>query len=197
MLMFKSLNNTVKIAQDILKNRLKPGDVVIDATAGNGNDTLFLAKLVGQEGRVYSFDVQAIAIETTLELITKNGVSANVKLFHDSHEKISELVTEKVDAIIFNLGYLPGGSHDFTTTSATTVRAVSDGLTLLKPGGTMCIVVYIGHESGQEEKHALEQFLRTVDKKNYCVAKLDFLNRNKAPYILLVEKSDTAGGPEF
>ena len=44
---------------------MKPGETVVDATAGNGHDTIFLSRLVGPSGRVIAFDIDPQArIET-------------------------------------------------------------------------------------------------------------------------------------
>ena len=54
----------------LLAQTLRSGDVAVDATAGNGYDTLTLARLVlngdaGTQGRVVSVDVQQKALDTT------------------------------------------------------------------------------------------------------------------------------------
>jgi len=187
--MFNLFTNTVNIAHGYLKTVVKPGGVAVDATVGNGNDTLFLARLVGEHGRVYGFDIQPEAIRRTSEAVIENGYSDIVKLFGQGHESMDNLISEPVDAVVFNLGYLPGGDHRIVTGPETTLRAVEIGLNLLKPGGVMCIVMYTGHSGGPEEQDRLESYLRHLDKTNYYVCKIDFLNRNKAPFLLVVEKA--------
>lgn len=192
--MFDYLTNTVKMSHEVITSRLKPGGVAVDATAGNGNDTLLLARLVGSNGKVYSFDIQKQAIENTAELIGRENLSGIVSLIHSGHENMKEFVREKVDIILFNLGYLPGGNRSVVTSAESTVKAVKYGLQLLKPKGLMCIVVYTGHNGGPEERETLESYLKELDKRNFCVAKLAFLNRINAPYLILVEKS--SGGSD-
>ncbi len=187
--MFRQLRNTVAMAHEYLGSTLGPGGVGVDATVGNGNDTLFMARLVGSDGRVYGFDIQEKAIQATVDLIAKNGYMDVVRLFHTGHENMGDCVTEPVDAVVFNLGYLPGGDHGIVTAPASTVQGVRQGLALLRPGGLMCIVVYTGHSGGEEERQAVEGFLQKLDKKEYCVGKLDFLNRERAPYLIVIEKS--------
>lgn len=187
--MFNLFKSTVDLAHGYLKTAVKPGGAAVDATVGNGNDTLFLAGLVGVHGRVYGFDIQPEAIRRTTEAIVANGYSDIVKLFEQGHESMGIFVTEPVDAVVFNLGYLPGGDHNIVTGPETTLRAVTDGLNLLKPGGVMCIVMYTGHSGGPEEQERLESYLRQLDKNSYYVCKIDFLNRNKAPFLLVVEKA--------
>lgn len=192
--MFKFFKNTVAIAHSYMEAVVKSGSIVVDATVGNGNDTLFLAKLVGQEGKVYGFDIQEQAIKATQNLISENSLK-NVLLFNAGHENMSEYVHEPVDLIVFNLGYLPGGDHSIVTNAESTLLAVTEGLKILKPGGLMCIVVYIGHEGGLKEKIMLEDYLIKLDKKDFCVGKINYLNREKAPYLILVEKNfDVSGG---
>ena len=38
------------LAADILRRTLQDGDAVVDATMGNGHDTLFLCSLAGETG---------------------------------------------------------------------------------------------------------------------------------------------------
>ena len=47
------LDRILPYARILLEKAVSPGDIAIDATAGNGHDTLFLAKLVGENGHVY------------------------------------------------------------------------------------------------------------------------------------------------
>ncbi|MFA5880683.1 MAG: class I SAM-dependent methyltransferase [Eubacteriales bacterium] len=187
--MFKKIKPTVLIAHDLLASYVQPGAVAVDATVGNGHDTLFLAQLVGQAGRVYGFDIQEEAVKKTAELLAQNGFTDTVRLFQAGHECLFDYVTEPVDAIVFNLGYLPGGDHNIVTGADSTTKAVRDGLALLKPGGIACLIVYTGHPGGPEEKEALGAFMQTLNKNEFCAARLDFLNRRNAPYLIIIEKS--------
>ncbi|WP_418792388.1 class I SAM-dependent methyltransferase [Phosphitispora sp. TUW77] len=187
--MFDLFNNTVNIAHNYLKTIVKPGGVAVDATVGNGNDTLFLAGLVGIHGRVYGFDIQHEAIIKTSEALAEKGLLDITMLFELGHENMGRVITEPVDAVVFNLGYLPGGDHSIVTSPQTTLKAVAEGLSLLKAGGIMCIIIYTGHPGGLEEQECLESYLEGLNKKNYCVCKIDFLNRNKAPFLIVIEKA--------
>lgn len=190
--MFKVLSNTVKIAHGVISRHIPVGAIVIDATVGNGHDTLFLARCVGKTGHVYGFDIQEQAIENTLELLERENCLETVSLYKASHENMKLFVKEPVDLIVFNLGYLPGGDRNITTRPEATLAAVTEGLSLLKSGGLMIIVVYTGHPGGQEERDLLEANLSGLDKGIFCVGKLYFINRKQAPYLIIVEKS--AGG---
>ena len=149
---------------------LRDGDVAIDATAGNGHDTVFLAKLVGEAGKVIAFDVQEQAIASTRERLAAEGLLERVELVHGSHGSLAEQVTSgSVAAVMFNLGYLPGGDHAVITRTTETLRALEAALGVLRPGGILTIVCYPGHEGGNEEsaavvawaeKHGAEVFRR-------------------------------------
>jgi tRNA G37 N-methylase Trm5 len=149
---------------------VREGDHVIDATAGNGHDTVFLAKLVGGTGEVIAFDVQAQAIASTRERLEAEGLLERVKLVHGSHGMIAEhAAAGSVAAVMFNLGYLPGGDHGVVTRTEETLLALDLAKWALRPGGILTIVCYPGHEGGDEEsaavmawgeKHGAEVFRR-------------------------------------
>ena len=119
------------LAADILRQAVAPGDTVVDATMGNGHDTLFLCQLVGESGRVYAFDVQQKAVESTKKRLSEAGVLSRAALFCLGHEHMTEKVEGTVAAVVFNLGWLPGGDHSVTTHWETTKKAVESALSLL------------------------------------------------------------------
>lgn len=140
---------------DYVKDRvaaiLKAGDFAIDATAGNGHDTIFLAKLVGAKGRVVAFDIQQAAIERTAHRIQEHGLK-NVELVHDSHERIGDYIkVSSPKVVMFNLGYLPGGDKSVVTQAESTVIALQSATNALAPGSAIAVTVYRGHEHGQYE----------------------------------------------
>lgn len=188
--MFKALPPTVQIAHSYLRTVLKPGGVGVDATAGNGLDTVLMAEAVCPGGRVYSFDIQEVAVMKTVELLKAKGLADNVRVYCESHERIGELVPELVDAVVFNLGYLPGGNRDIVTKPETTIKGVAEGLKIMRPGGIMCIVVYTGHSGGDDEQDLLDHFLQGLNKNTFCAAKLDFINRKNAPGLVIIEKNN-------
>ena len=59
--------NAVSIAHRVAESVLREGDLAVDATAGNGHDTVFLAQAVGETGKVFAIDVQAAAIGSIRE----------------------------------------------------------------------------------------------------------------------------------
>ncbi len=186
--MSKLMPNTTSLAHLFVRQGLFVGSVAIDATVGNGNDTLFLAELVGETGRVYGFDIQEKAIASTKERLAEAGVLARVELFHAGHEKMSSYIREQVDLIMFNLGYLPGSSHQIITKPDTTVEALRQGLELLNPGGLLTAVVYPGHAGGNEEAAVVDEFVGGLSKKLFSVVRVGYVNRSQnTPYLVVIE----------
>jgi tRNA A58 N-methylase Trm61 len=149
-----------ELAHLLLQRVISEGDLVIDATAGNGHDTVFLAGCVGASGRVLSFDVQAAAIESSRRLLESADVSANVELFEESHAQLADHVSAgSVTAIMFNLGYLPGSDQSIITTTSETLLALEAAVRALRPGGWLCVVCYPGHDGGSDEASAVESWL--------------------------------------
>ncbi len=187
---YHKIINTGEIVKDLIENHVKPGDIVLDCTVGNGNDTLFLSKMVGSEGKVYGFDIQKKAIKSTKELLTKENSIENVVLFNDSHENIHQYIDEKLTFIIYNLGYLPKGDKSIKTNSISTINSIKQALELLDYNGLLVVTVYVGHADGPEEKQALEGLFLTLDQKSFNVLKYDFINQsNNPPVLFCLEKS--------
>ncbi|MFD2371387.1 class I SAM-dependent methyltransferase [Brevibacillus sp. GCM10020057] len=180
--------NVLEVARKLIKERVQVGETVIDATMGNGNDTLFLAQLVQERGKVIAYDIQKLAMEKTRERLEREGVAGWVDMRLASHEEI-EAVDEPVGAIMFNLGYLPGGDKAITTQAASTIRAIESGLRVLRPGGIMTVMIYWGHEAGRVEKDAVESYCQTLSQMDYLVLKYQYINQqNHAPFLLAIER---------
>lgn len=187
--MYKYFINPVDITKKIITDYVKEGYKVLDCTVGNGNDTLDLAKLVGDNGKVYGFDIQSVALKITQNKLRKEGLENRVLLIKDSHEYIDKYICGKLDLIIYNLGYLPGGDKSIKTNSITTVKSVKKALKLLKSNGLLLIISYTGHEGGKEEKEELESYLKSLDQKYANVLEFNFINQKNNPPILYgVEK---------
>lgn len=187
------LPKMTEMAHCLMRQAVQDGDIAVDATCGNGNDTLFLAERVGDRGRVFAFDIQEQALENTRRLLREKGLLHRAVLIRDSHERIPERVPERpVKGIMFNLGYLPGGVKEITTRAASTRIAVERGLDLLAPGGLMTICVYTGHPEGKEESRHLLEWSRTLDEGRFQVVRYDLLNlKNDPPYLLAVFRRET------
>lgn len=181
---FKHFINQIQIAKKIMSRYVSKGDIVADCTVGQGNDTLFLAKLVGQTGKVYGFDIQSIAIDITKKKLIQENLIENVVLVNDGHENIDNYINEKIDFIIYNLGYLPKGNKEIKTNAITTLKSVEKSLNLLKNNGLLLITCYTGHEGGLLEKEAVKKFLKNLDQKKYNVLEFNFINQKNNPPIL-------------
>jgi len=172
-----------------IKQRLGEGGVAVDFTMGNGNDTLFLSKTVGKTGRVYAFDIQKEALDSTRERLVREGAPENYTLILDSHHKVKDYVKEPIIAGMFNLGYLPGvGRKSVTTLRETTMPAVEAAIELLAPGGALIIAVYPGHEEGALEGEMLREYFRATSRFKLCPTEIHILNSESSPYFFLVEK---------
>jgi len=184
----------LSFAHRLVRERVRPGDVVVDATMGNGHDTLLLAGLVGDGGHVYAFDVQEAAVMSTRARLAAAAVpdSRCTLLLRDHAELADALpadVSGRVAAVLFNLGYLPGGDHAVVTTPASTVRALDAGLASLRVGGVLCAVVYPGHAGGTEEAAAVEAWAAGLDQSQYQAMTYRFVNqRNAPPYVVAAER---------
>ncbi|MDO4313625.1 MAG: class I SAM-dependent methyltransferase [Eubacteriales bacterium] len=167
--------------QIILSQARREG-LYIDATMGKGNDTLFLCQLAGDGGRVLAFDIQEKALECTEELLKKHHMSGRAELILDGHENMARYAkAESVDLICFNFGYLPGGDHQIATRPETSVRAVEEGLALLKPGGMMSLCIYSGGDTGFEEKEQILEYLKELPFVKYNVIVNEYYNRGNHP----------------
>ena len=175
---------------EIIRSQVPEGGIYIDATMGNGNDTLLFCKMAGKIGRVYAFDIQEKALEKTKELLAAHGVSDSARLILDSHEYMDRYIGENTaDAIIFNFGYLPGGSHEIATAPDTSIIAVSKALKILKPGALLCLCIYSGGDTGFEEKEKLLAYIKELPPREYTVIVNQYYNhRNNPPLPVFIFK---------
>ena len=155
--------------------------VCIDATAGKGRDTLFLCEITPDDGHILAMDIQEEAIKQAKERIRRAGYESKVEFVLDGHEHMDHYMTDSVDLIMFNLGYLPGGDHKKATSYPTTIEAVKKGLALLKAGGLMTLMIYSGGDSGFEEREALLPFLQDLDSQDFTVIVESFYNKPNTP----------------
>ena len=167
-----------------IREQVKPGDICIDATMGNGNDTLLLSTLAGSSGKVLAFDIQESALRRTEERLRKDGAPENWSLFLESHAHMSRYAEPgSVSCIVFNLGYLPGGDHSMATRSDSTIQALEQSLILLKKGVLVSLCIYSGGDSGFEERDAVLSWLSGLDPRKYLVIRSDYYNRPNNPPI--------------
>ncbi len=174
--------NTIRLLHQSLQLSIKEGAFCIDATAGKGHDTVFLANLAGPAGKVLAMDIQPQALEAAAALVNKQGLQQQVEFVLDGHEHMAQYAEAgTVDCIMFNLGYLPGGDHAVATKADTTIAALEQGLKLLKPLGLISLAIYHGGDTGFLERDAVLQWLKQLDHKQYTVLVTDFYNRPNYP----------------
>lgn len=179
----------IGLHKHFILEHLGKGEVAVDFTMGNGGDTLFLSQTVGEEGRVYAFDIQEEALTSTEATLRAAGTPQNYTLICASHHRVKEFVKEPIKAGMFNLGYLPrSGKKHLTTLRETTMPAVEAAIDLLLPDGVLLIAVYPGHEEGALEGDMLREYFKTLSRFHICASEFRILNSPTSPYFFLVEK---------
>ena len=182
-----------ELHKHFILQHLSEGDTAVDFTMGNGNDTLFLSRTVGEKGRVYAFDIQPLALESTERMLKSESAPENYTLICASHHRVKEFVDGPIKAGMFNLGYLPGsGQKAVTTMRETTMPAVEAAIDLLAPDGVLIVAIYPGHEEGALEGEMLREYFKTLSKYRICPSEFRILNSPTSPYFFLVEKSPKA-----
>ncbi|MDO5135420.1 MAG: class I SAM-dependent methyltransferase [Eubacteriales bacterium] len=165
-----------------VKDHVKEGDICIDATAGNGWDSLLLSRCCGKTGRVTSFDIQPMAVARTKERLMEQAPWRNWRVVLDSHRNMDFYEEQgTVSCIMFNFGYLPGGDHSVSTNPVTSIQALSLSLELLRPGGLLSLCLYSGGDTGFQERESILSWLKTLDFRKYLVIKTDYYNRPGNP----------------
>lgn len=181
--------NALQIVKQLLRLKLTTAQVIVDATAGNGHDTLYLAEQSLPTAQVFAFDVQAEAVEQTKLRLQAAGLIHKAKVINANHNQLTAYVQEPIDIALFNLGYLPGTDHRVTTTSVTTLAAVQQTLRSLARQGILVLVVYPGHAEGKQEAETLAVYLPQLPSSTYTVSCWKMINHSeRAPFVYIVEK---------
>lgn len=191
-----SLPTAVQWSHLILESRLQPGMNVVDATAGNGHDSLFLAQKIQPSGRLFIFDVQSAAIEATQKRLSDHHIelSQDGVAFHlTGHENFAAVLPQElrgeIHAVMFNLGYLPGGDKSLITLPDNSLSAIQQALSWLAPDGMMTVVLYPGHEGGHQEAELIESHLQALSSQEFEVQKISYLNyRPTTPFLIAVRR---------
>ena len=184
------LRGPVPLSHLIIRRFVTAGDHVVDATCGNGHDTRLLAELVGPSGRVWAFDIQQKAVEATAARLAEYGGRDSVTLVSCGHETMSEHCSGPVKAVVFNLGYLPGGDRTVVTRPDTTLAGLNQALEILAPGGIVVITLYPGHEGGEQERITLETRLALLPTTCFHVWRMGQMNvPATAPYLILIQRA--------
>lgn len=169
-------------------SHLGEGDRAVDFTMGNGHDTEFLSKTVGEGGFVTAFDIQPKALESTAKNLREWGCPENWRLICDSHHNAKNYIEGKIKAGMFNLGYMPGsGNKALTTMRETTLPAVENALSLLDRDAILMVAVYPGHPEGALEGEELQRYFSTLSRYKLCIAKFQMVNSPTSPYFMIAE----------
>lgn len=175
------------LQKQFILNHLGPGDVAVDFTMGNGHDTEFLSKTVGETGHVFAFDIQPMALESTKKNLAAASCPENYTLILDSHHKVCDHVHTKIKAGMFNLGYLPGSDKTVTTMRRTTIPAIEAAISLLDRDAILIVAVYPGHAEGEAEGELVCELLSKLDRKKLCATKIQIINSPTSPFFFAVE----------
>ena len=179
--------DTTEVAKRMVCDHLKAGDLAVDATCGNGWDTQALAEAVGPEGHVLAIDIQVDAIAATRERLHARQYLQWVSLVQESHVHLADRLTGKAQAIMFNLGYLPGGDPSITTHCEDTLQAIQSALACLSKDGLLSIVVYPGHDEGAREAHAIDAWVTGLeDFRVFSYRRIN--SRAPAPYAWFIKQ---------
>ncbi len=179
-------------AHHIIQKFIQTGDIVLDATAGNGHDTLFLAKQVGQQGKVFSFDVQQQAIVSTKSRLQAENIIDNVELIHACHSTMKNTIPPqyhgKIKAIMFNLGYLPGSDKRIISKADSTLAAIQQSISLLADTGIITIIAYPGHSGGELETEKIKQWYQQLNPKHYTQQLIYSSEKITTPRLFIIQK---------
>lgn len=184
------IQQLTELAHQEIRELLRQGDIAIDATAGNGHDTCFLASCVGPTGQVYAFDIQPSAIKATAEQLAERAIDHVTLLQHDHAGMTDKIVQHigQIAAVMFNLGYLPGSDKQIKTQTATTLTALSQAMTLLKPGGIITIIGYTGHAGGEQETQAVQDCLKDLAMERISLKIIKAESKENPPVLFIVRK---------
>ena len=174
----------LELAHRSLAEVIMARDLVVDATMGQGYDTVFLAEL---KADVVAFDVQALALDMTEKRLKQAQLSA--KLILDGHENVGQYLEQPIKAAIFNLGYLPKSDKQVITQAETTLSALTQLLEMLVKGGRIALMIYYGHAGGLEERDAVLAFVSGLPQREFQVMRYGGINQaNQPPFLVMIEK---------
>ncbi len=172
---------------------MQPGDIVLDATVGNGHDTRFLLDLIQPSGKVFGFDIQLEALTSTREQLSSSPYFARLSLLHASHAEMAERIPAayrgKIKTVMFNLGYLPGGGKQVITQTDTTLAALNGACALLSTNGIITVIAYPGHAGGKTEAEQVNLWCNSLDCKHYqCERMVSASDNPTAPVLFVINK---------
>ena len=177
----------LELQKHFILTHLHEGDVAVDFTMGNGHDTEFLSKTVGESGRVFAFDVQQMALDSTAKNLKAAGCPENYTLILDSHHNVKNYVDVPIKAGMFNLGYLPGSDKTVTTMRSTTLPAIEAAISLMDKDAIILVAVYPGHAEGEAEGKLICEYLSTLSRYKMCATRINILNSPTSPFFIIIE----------
>jgi hypothetical protein len=184
----------IDLAHKHWKSLVKPGDTVIDATCGNGHDTLVLAQitLTNDSGQLFALDLQQEAIDASKQMLLGRlgrDLFDKIHFVKGCHSRFPETISpSSVKLIAYNLGYLPGGDKTKTTQTETTLESIKNAQELIQDGGLISITCYPGHNEGKREEDHIIEFTTKLDPKKWSCCHHRWSNRTNAPSLLLIQK---------
>ena len=184
---YGSMIDLLQLQKQFILNHLTEGDVAVDFTMGNGHDTEFLSKTVGEKGHVYAFDVQEQALASTAENLEKAGCAHNYTLILDSHHNVKKYVDVPIKAGMFNLGYLPGSDKTVTTMRETTLPAIEAAISLMDKDAIILVAVYPGHAEGEAEGKLVNEYLASLSRHKVCCTQIKIVNSPTSPFFFIIE----------
>lgn len=193
------LPRIVELARLLVARTLTAGDFAIDATVGNGHDTLWLAQQVGSTGRVLGLDVQAVALVAAQRRLIEAGVADRVMLARARHEELDRFLSRdnplaRPRVVMFNLGYLPGGNHLIMTQPETTIAAIEAAVAHVMPGGLVSVVLYPGHPRGREESEQVLDWAVHSSRTTLGILQCHLLRTHQpAPFLLSISPKEGPG----
>lgn len=181
----------LELQKHFILTHLHEGDIAVDFTMGNGHDTEFLSRAVGESGHVYAFDIQPSAVASTRKRLAESGCPENYTLICDSHHNVKKYVDCKIKGGMFNLGWLPGGDKSITTMRETTMPAIEAAIDLLDADAILNVAVYPGHPEGDAEGKMIEEYLSGLSRFKVCATKVKIVNSATSPYFFMIETKKT------
>lgn len=185
---YGNMIDLLSLQKSFILNHLGEGDTAVDFTMGNGHDTEFLSKTVGETGKVYAFDVQEMALRSTAKNLKAAECPENYTLILDSHHNVKRYVEGPIKAGMFNLGYLPGSDKTVTTMRETTMPAIEAAIDLLDHNGVLLVAVYPGHAEGDAEGKMVLDYFATLDRHVICCTLIRIVNSPTSPFFIVIEK---------
>ncbi len=186
--MIKENLRVIDQAKSLVRHVVHEGDIVVDATCGNGNDTLFLSRLTGPRGLVFAVDLDEEAVEVTKAFA---GRIPQLRATVLNHREIGELLEDEgieddVKAFMFNLGYRPGTTHELKTSARDTVLALQGAVAHLAPGGLITVCLY---PHSPEEINAVLNFSEELSGE-YSAFLIKRINRKDPPELLVITREE-------